>query len=186
MKGIILKASLALLAVSIVAVGIAKARADGTEETPIIYIELAPTPRPEKAKHFSFTPNHYEWDDKTLDAVASIYWANTGYGADAAAQKLALTQLIWNRVQYYKENEDKYAGTIYAVCHQHGEFNRGKVSDKNRKLAQEYLDMVRSQAEGVYCGITVPRDALKLSWDTNGDMCFLDLSNNEVWRYSAS
>jgi len=151
------------------------------EETPIVYIELAPTPPPERAMKFSFVPNHYEWDDKTIDAVASIYWAETGYGSIAATQKLAITQLIWNRVEYYKANEDRYAGTIYEVCKQHGEFNRGKISDKNRKLAQEYLDMVRSQAEGVYCGITVPRDALKMAWDEHG-MYFMDLSNREVWR----
>ena len=185
MKGTVVKASLALMALSLATVGIIRAKAEQTEETPIVYIELAPTPAPERAKRFTFTPNHYDWDAKTIDAVASIYWANTGYGAEAAAQKLALTQLIWNRVQYYKAHEDKYAGTIYEVCHQHGEFARGKVSDKNRKLAQEYLDMVRSQAEGVYCGITVPTDALKIYWD-GGEMCFLDLSNNEVWRYNAS
>jgi hypothetical protein len=183
MKGIAVKASLTVVAIALAIVGIAKARADESEETPIIYIELAPTPKPEKAKHFTFSPNHYDWDAKTLDAVASIYWANTGYGSEAAVQKLALTQLIWNRVQYYKVHEDKYAGTIYEVCRQKGEFNRGKVSDKNRKLAQEYLDMVRSQDEGIYCGITVPRDALKMAWDeATKEMYFLDLSNNEVWR----
>ena len=184
MKGkVVIQTSLVLTALAMGGTGFISAKAEDAEETPIVYIELATTPTPAKAEKFHFTANHYEWDDKTLDAVASIYWAETGYGGVAAKQKLALTQLIWNRVEYYKTHGDKYAGTIYEVCRQKGEFNRGKVSDKNKKLAQDYLDMVRSQSEGVYCGITVPRDALKMAWDEQTrEMYFLDLSNNEVWR----
>lgn len=184
MKEIVIKVSL-LIAVLAAITGIVKARADETDETPIVYIELAPTPAPERAKQYSCIPNHYDWDEKTIDDMASIYWGETGYGAVAAKQKLALTQLVWNRVVYYQTYGDRFAGTISDVIRQRGEFNRGKVSDKNRKLAQDYLDMVRSQSEGVFCGITVPTDAYKRAWDEQtGEMYFIDLIGREVWRCS--
>lgn len=185
-KGVAIKTSLALFALMQFAVPV-KSDSDNAEETPIIYIELAPTPTPEKAKKYSFTPYHYDWDQKTIDDVASIYWGETGYGSVAAKQKLALTQLVWNRMVYYQTYGDRFAGTISDVIRQRGEFNRGKVSDKNRKLAVEYLDMVRSQAEGHYCGITIPADAYKRAWDDQTrEMYFTDLSGNEVWRCTES
>ena len=180
MKKGIIALSIALMALT---VPITAIRAESSEQTPIIYIELAPTPAPETPKKYAYTVNHYDWDAKTIDDVASIYWGETGYGAAAAKQKLALTQLVWNRVVYYETYGDRFAGTISEVIRQRGEFNRGKVSDKNRKLAQDYLDMVRSQAEGSYCGISVPASALKRAWDERtGEMYFIDLSGNEVWR----
>lgn len=177
-----IKTGMISVAVAMAIGGVCASKADVDDETQIVCLEIVPTPVPQY-QQYTFVPNHYDWDSKTIDAVASIYWAETGYGSAAAAQKLALTQLIWNRVEYYNEYGDKYAGTIYEVCRQKGEFNRGKVSDKNRNLAIENLDMVRSQAEGTYCGITVPRDAVKMAWDeSTGEMYFLNVSNKEVWR----
>lgn len=126
------------------------ASADIDDEPQIIVIELA-----DQSKHI-YAPNktivathEYDWDDETIDAVASIYWAETGRGDRAYKEKLAITQLIWNRTQY----GDPFPGTILEVCEQRNEFNHGHISDRNRELARLNLNKVRSQAEGYYQGI---------------------------------
>lgn len=92
----------------------------------------------------------YEWDDDLIDAVASIYWAETGANSTRTAQeKLAITQLIWNRSQY----GSPFPEDLLKVCKQRGEFNHGRISDRNRTAARDNLNRVRSQAEGYYQGI---------------------------------
>lgn len=92
----------------------------------------------------------YEWDDALIDAVASIYWAETGANSPTTAQeKLAITQLIWNRSVY----GEPFPADLLAVCKQRGEFNRGRISDRNRQAARDNLNKVRSQAEGYFQGI---------------------------------
>lgn len=120
------------------------------DEPEIIYIEVEkqilldpPTMKREPCQI-------YEWDDETIDAVASVYWAETGAnGPTTAREKLAITQLIWNRTQY----GSPFPSTIVEVCKQKNEFNRGRVSDRNRQIARDNLNIVRSQAEGHYQGI---------------------------------
>ena len=92
----------------------------------------------------------YEWDPEVIDAVASIYWAETGAnGPRTSVEKLMITQLIWNRSQY----GSPFPSDLVAVCKQKGEFNRGRISDRNRVIARENLNKVRSQADGFYQGI---------------------------------
>ena len=92
----------------------------------------------------------YEWDTEAIDAVASVYWAETGAnGPRTSQEKLMITQLIWNRSQY----GSPFPSDLVAVCKQKGEFNRGKISDRNRVIARENLNKVRSQADGFYQGL---------------------------------
>ena len=92
----------------------------------------------------------YEWSDEDIDALASVYWAETGAnGPRTALEKLYITQLVWNRSQH----GSPFPSTIAEVCKQSGEFNRGRISDRNRRTARENLNKVRSQAEGFYQGI---------------------------------
>ena len=123
--------------------------------------------------------HEYEWDQETIDAVASIYWAETGKGERAYREKLAITQLIWNRSQYGPPFPD----TILGVCKQRGEFNRGHVSDANRELARLNLNKVRSQAEGYYQGIEMWDSAIFMTREGgSGVLTFQDDQWVTVWR----
>lgn len=124
--------------------------ADIDDEPQIVVLELADQSRHIYAPSKQIVATHeYDWDDETIDAVASIFWAETGRGDRAYKEKLAITQLIWNRTQY----GDPFPGTIREVCEQRNEFNHGRISDRNRELARLNLNKVRSQAEGYYQGI---------------------------------
>jgi len=92
----------------------------------------------------------YEWSQDDIDALASVYWAETGANNSRTAQeKLYITQLVWNRAQH----GSPFPATIAEVCKQKGEFNRGRISDRNRRIAEDNLNKVRSQANGLYQGI---------------------------------
>lgn len=144
-----------ILAVLVGMVNITKA-----EEPEIIVIELV-----DQSKHI-YAPNktivathEYDWDDETIDAVASIYWAETGRGDRAYREKLAITKLLWNRSQY----GDPFPDNVLDVCLQRGEFNRGHISDRNRELARLNLNKVKSQAEGYYQGIEMWDSAIYMT-----------------------
>ncbi len=120
------------------------------EEPEIIVIEcvqpvITPAPR------YPIQPAwKYDWPDELIDELASIYWAETGAnGPITSKEKLMITQLIWNRSQY----GSPFPSDLTEVCKQRGEFNHGRISDRNRDAARENLDKVRSQAEGRYQGI---------------------------------
>lgn len=144
-----------ILAVLVGMVNITKA-----DEPEIIVIELV-----DQSKHI-YAPSkrivavhEYEWTDEEIDAVASVYWAETGRGDRAYKEKLAITQLIYNRTQY----GDPFPADIVGVCKQKGEFNRGHVSDRNRELARLNLNKVKSQAEGYYQGIEMWDSAIYMT-----------------------
>ena len=87
---------------------------------------------------------------KQFGDTTVVYWAETGAnGPRTAQEKLMITQLVWNRSQY----GSPFPSDLTAVCKQRGEFNHGRVSDRNREAARANLDKVRSQAEGRYQGI---------------------------------
>ena len=115
--------------------------------------------------------HQYEWTDEEIDAVAAIYWAETGRGEKANREKLYITQLIYNRTQY----GDPFPADIVGVCKQKGEFNRGRVSDRNRELARLNLNKVKSQAEGFYQGIEMWTSAIYMAREGGtGILTFLD------------
>jgi len=92
----------------------------------------------------------YDWPDELIDQLASIYWAETGAnGPRTAQEKLYITQCIWNRAHY----GNPFPDDLTEVCRQKGEWNHGRISDRNREAARANLDKVRSQAEGRYQGI---------------------------------
>ena len=119
------------------------------EDVQIVVIEpvnyVAPQATPRKIQPVQT----YKWSDEDIDALASVYWAETGRGSRATTEKLYITQLIWNR----SKHGSPFPDTISAVCKQRGEFNRGRISDRNRQIARENLNKVRSQADGFYQGI---------------------------------
>lgn len=139
MKRLIIFLALMLLAVPAMA-----------EEPQIIIVEVEKQVLADPPKMPVQPLQTYEWDDELIDALASIYWAETGANSPTTAQeKLAITQLIWNRSQY----GSPFPSDLLAVCKQRNEFNRGRISDRNRQAARDNLNKVRSQAEGYFQGI---------------------------------
>ena len=120
------------------------------EEVQIIYVEVEKQVIADPPKMPIQPAWKYDWPDELIDQLASIYWAETGAnGPTTFREKLAITQLIWNRAEY----GSPFPSDLTEVCKQKNEFNHGKVSDRNREQARANLDMVRSQAEGRYQGI---------------------------------
>ena len=119
----------------------------------------------------------YEWSDADIDALASVYWAETGANSDKTTrEKLAITQLIWNRATH----GSPFPTTVCEVCKQRGEFNRGKISDRNRVIARTNLNKVRSQAEGFYQGLD-QMDGLYMTRE-NGILTFQDSTWTTVYK----
>ena len=151
------------------------------EPVDIVVLEIVePTQKKVYAPNKQIAPlQEYDWDDKTIDAVASIYWAETGRGATANKEKLYITQLIWNRARYGSPFPDN----VYDVCMQRGEFNRGKISDKNRELARVNLNKVRSQSEGYYQGLEMWSSAIYMTREGgSGVLTFQDDQWVTVYR----
>lgn len=116
----------------------------------IVYIEVEKQVLADPPKMKIEQPWNYDWPDNLIDELASIYWAETGAnGPRTALEKLYITQCIWNRAHY----GNPFPSDLYEVCHQKGEWNHGRISDRNREAARANLDKVRSQAEGRYQGI---------------------------------
>ena len=119
----------------------------------------------------------YEWSDADIDALASVYWAETGANSEKVTrEKLAITQLVWNRVTH----GSPFPATVCEVCKQRSEFNRGKISDRNRAIARANLNKVRSQAEGIYQGLD-QMDGLYMTRE-NGILTFQDLTWTTVYK----
>ena len=119
-------------------------------EVQIIYVEVEHQIIADPPKMKVEPAWQYDWPDELIDELASIYWAETGAnGPRTAREKLMITQLVWNRSQY----GPPFPSDLTAVCKQRGEFNHGRISNRNREAARANLDKVRSQAEGRYQGI---------------------------------
>lgn len=151
------------------------------ETVQVIYIEpverIAYVPVEKKVQPLQ----EYEWDSDLIDVLAQIYWAETGANSPRTAQeKLMITQLIWNRAHY----GNPFPSDMVAVCKQKGEFNRGRISDRNRQAAKDNLNRVRSQAEGYWQGIDVNMtDAIYMTREGgSGVLTFQDSSWVTIYR----
>lgn len=149
------------------------------QEPEIILIGVV-APTPTEAPKMPVQPMQtYVWDQKLIDTLASIYWAETGSNSPITSQeKLMITQLIWNRSQH----GSPFPEDLLEVCRQRNEFNRGKISDRNRETARSNLDKVRSQAEGYYQGIPVEMTKALYMGRTNGVLTFYDDSWNCIYE----
>ena len=117
----------------------------------------------------------YDWDPDLIDALASIYWAETGAnGTRTSQEKLMITQLIWNRAHH----GNPFPDDLLAVCKQRGEFNKGRISDRNRTAARDNLNKVRSQAEGYYQGID-PNMAMAIYMTREGGSGILTFQDDQ-------
>lgn len=132
-----------------------------------------PTPEPTKPPRREISYNEFPQDDETVDACASVYWAE----CNTDDEKLAVTQLIANRAAHGAP----FADTIKDCALQGHEFNRGRISDRNRELARVNLNKVQTQAGGDYAGITVPTTALYMRREGR-TLVLLDENYDEVWR----
>lgn len=174
MRRFLLFMALLLIAVPILA--------EAEEETvQVIYIEpverIAYIPVEKKIQPLQ----EYEWDSDLIDVLAQIYWAETGANSPRTAQeKLMITQLVWNRAHY----GNPFPSDMVAVCKQRGEFNRGRISDRNRQAAKDNLNRVRSQAEGYWQGIDVNMtDAVYMTREGgSGILTFQDSSWVTIYR----
>lgn len=147
------------------------------EPVEIVVIELVEQ-IPEKAPKYTPTPQIYEWDSKLVDSLAEIFWAETGKDKNADTEKFLITQLIFNRLRYGYP----FADTLYGITTQRGEFNHGKVSDKNREKAKDYLNLCQSQYDGYFQGLALPNTAIYMSRTSGGDLQFFDENWNVVYR----
>ena len=151
------------------------------DDVQIVYVEVEKQIVSEPVKMPVQPLHEYEWDQELIDEIASIYWAETGANNSRTAQeKLAITQLIYNRSVYGKPFPDDLLG----VCKQNGEFNHGRISDRNRRIARENLNKVKSQADGFYQGID-PNLTMAIYMTREGGsgiLTFQDSSWVTVWR----
>lgn len=146
------------------------------EPVEIVVIELV-EPTYEKAQKYISTPKIYDWDSKVVDSLAEIFWAETGRGQYADTEKLLITQLIFNRLRY----GSPFADTLYGVMNQKGEFNHGKISDKNRQKAIDYLNLCQSQYDGYFQGLALPTSAIYMG-RIGSDLIFYDDCWNAVYQ----
>lgn len=149
------------------------------QEPEIILIGVV-APTPTEAPKMPVQPMQtFDWDKKLIDALASIYWAETGSNSPITSQeKLMITQLVWNRSQH----GSPFPEDLLEVCRQRGEFNKGKISDRNRDTARENLNKVRSQAEGYYQGIPVEMIKALYMGRANGVLTFYDADWMKVFE----
>ncbi len=141
------------------------ARSDAPDEYMFF---MVPTPFPEPPPTMPPKPYiEYEWSEAEIDGLASVYWAE----CNNDAEKLAVTKLIMNRANYGKPFASGIVGAIY----QKGEFNRGRISDRNRQNAEENLNRIMNGK------CFVPDSAVYMS--RNGKTLILyDFDWNEVYR----
>lgn len=176
MKKVLCAVVVAMMLMPMVAV------ADYDDEPQIVVLELVEeVPKKVYAPKKEIEPMvEYEWTDDEIDALASVFWAETGKNDSVAyKEKLAITQLVWNRAHY----GDPFPSEIEDVCKQRGEFNRGRVSDRNRELARLFLNKVRSQAEGHYQGIDMWSSAIYMTREGgSGVLTFQDDAWVTVYR----
>ena len=153
-------------------------KADYDDAPPEIFvIELIDQPEIEAPK-FTPTPQVYEWESKVIDSLAEIFWAETGKGMRADTEKFLITQLIFNRLRYGAP----FADTLYGIMEQKHEFNHGKISDKNREKARDYLNLCQSQQDGYFQGLALPNSAIYMGRNVYGELQFYDENWNIVYK----
>ena len=137
-----------LIAVLMLVVCVSVAHAD-TEE---VFLDIVPTPAPTPII-YPWTVEKQNWSEAEIDGLASIYWAE----CNTDTQRKVYTAVIWNRSNY----GTPFPPGLVAVMYQKGEFNHGRVSDRNREKAREYLDQC-------YAGVlTIPKSAVYISREGN-------------------
>lgn len=141
-----------------------------------ILIEVEPEVIPEPTPYVCQEADHFDWTDDEINQVAKVLYAETGKGS-CYAEKEAICCLILNRVRY----GHPFADDIVGVCKQKGEFNRGKVTDRNKVIARECLDRYESQLHGNLQKILVPLDALYMG-RVNGILTFYNMDKQIVYE----
>ena len=154
------------------------AKADYDDEPAEIFVIEMVEAEPIKAPKYTPTPQVYEWDQKVIDSLAEIFWAETGRGKTAETEKLLITQLIFNRLRYGAP----FADTLLGVMEQRGEFNHGKISDKNRDKARDYLNLCQSQYDGYFQGLALPGSAIYMGRNSGGELIFYDSNWTAVYK----
>ena len=83
------------------------------EDPQVIVIEPVGYEPPKPVQAAVMPVQEYEWSDADIDALASVYWAETGANSDKTTrEKLAITQLIWNRATH----GSPFPTTVCEVC----------------------------------------------------------------------
>ena len=96
-----------------------------------VSFEIVATPKPEPVVMDVPVPA-LEWSEAEVDGLASIFWAS----CNSEREKRAYATVVWNRAHH----GDPFPRDLVGVIHQKGEFQRGRVSDRNRALARDCLD----------------------------------------------
>ena len=146
------------------------------EPVQVVCLEIIERSQPEAPRYAYREPNHYAWTDDEIIQVAKILWAETGKG-NTYREKEAICALILNRTRH----GDPFPTDIVSVCRQHGEFNRGKTSNKNREIARECLDRYQSHLDGNFQDIQIPQSAVYMG-RVNGTLTLYDINWNKVYE----
>ena len=162
---------------SVLLLAVALATAAPVEDVQIIKIEVEQQPITQGIVYKCEQPTKHDWTDEELKQVAKVLWAETGRGVRSYQEKQCICYLILNRVRY----GHPFAEDIVSVCKQKGEFNRGKVSDNNKRIAQESLDAYQSQLEGNLQNITFPTTAVYMG-RIDGILTFYDINRIKVYE----
>ncbi|MEG1523977.1 MAG: hypothetical protein RR475_03000 [Clostridia bacterium] len=141
----------------------------------IVVIDVAPMPSPSPALPAPATPEptpgkklvymEKDWTQEEIDAAASVYWAD----CNSAAEKQAVTVVFFNRLRHGAP----FADNLEDVIKQKGEFNHGRISDKNRNMAEYCLNKAWTQYNGFDAGLNIPDTALYVGRE-NGVMVLKD------------
>lgn len=153
------------------------AMADGQPQpTPAvewIYLEAVPTATPTPPPREIHYNEHPLTQDE-IDEMAAIFWAD----CNTDEEKLCYAAVAVNRLVHGAP----FGDDLNSILKAKSEWNHGKVSDRNRKKAERFLNMALTQfVDGEYAGILVPPGAVYVSRES-GKLVFYNANFEEAYR----
>lgn len=140
-------------------------------------VPAPPTPEPQPRNYVVFP-----WTQGDIDTMAQGYWK----WCNTETEKRDFTMVAVNRMLSPLTRADGsrlFPDTIEGVMTQSGEFDIGdaRCSDKNRVLAEQYLNMCMTQKFYGNAGIDVPPNAI-YAGRISGTLTFMGADGSAVWR----
>ena len=140
-----------------------------------ISVIAQPTPTPPvdtREVHY----NEHDLSSKIIDEMASIFWAD----CNNDTEKKYYAAVVVNRMNHGAPFDTTLEGVLSAK----GEFNHGRISDRNREKARRFLNIALTQfSDNMYAGLKIPSNAVYVSRDdATNKLVFYNIAWNEVYR----
>ena len=169
-------AMLPLFAAITVQCGATALAEDEPQPTPAvewIFLEAIPTATPTPPVREIHYREHPLTQDE-IDEMAAIFWED----CNTDEEKLCYAAVAVNRLVHGAP----FGDDLNSILKAKSEWNHGKVSDRNRKKAERYLNMALTQfVDGEYAGILVPPGAVYVSRES-GKLVFYNANFEEAYR----